>query len=147
MQKGVDYIGVTCGCLCLSQDGKILLQKRGRKVRDEQGKWDIGGGSVDFGERPEEAIVREMKEELGIKLKDLKFLGVETMFRTDHHGQRTHWISFEYSGIVTNPQGLKIEEDGKIEEFAWFTKDNLPEPLHPIIPIIMKSAEKAGLFN
>lgn len=42
------------------ESGKLLL------VRDRQGFWAGVGGWIDIGETPEEAIVREMREELGV---------------------------------------------------------------------------------
>jgi ADP-ribose pyrophosphatase YjhB (NUDIX family) len=141
MQKGVDYIGVTCGCLCRHPDGRILLQKRGPKNCDEVGTWDVGGGAVEFGEHPEDAMKREMKEELGIELKDVEFLGVNTLLRDNNDGKKTHWICFSYTGIVTNPNDIVILEDGTVDDFGWFDIKTLPNPLHTIVPMVLKMKE------
>lgn len=49
----------------VDRDGRVLLQQRpaGRQMA---GLWEFPGGKVDPGERPEEALIRELKEELGI---------------------------------------------------------------------------------
>jgi 8-oxo-dGTP diphosphatase len=49
------------------EDGRILLQQRpGGKAM--AGLWEFPGGKVEEGERPEAALVRELREELGIRL-------------------------------------------------------------------------------
>ena len=49
----------------VDRDGRVLLQQRavGRQMA---GLWEFPGGKVDRGELPEEALIRELKEELGI---------------------------------------------------------------------------------
>jgi isopentenyldiphosphate isomerase len=52
----------------LNEKGEILLQKRSMNKDLQPGKWDTSvGGHVDFGEKIEEALMREAYEELGIK--------------------------------------------------------------------------------
>ncbi len=48
------------GCL-FNNGGKVLLQKRG-----DFGKWGFPGGAIELGEKPEEAAIREFKEETGL---------------------------------------------------------------------------------
>jgi 8-oxo-dGTP diphosphatase len=49
----------------VDREGRVLLQKR-REGRHMAGLWEFPGGKVEPGERPESALVRELKEELGI---------------------------------------------------------------------------------
>ncbi len=49
------------------EEDKILIIKRGN-YKDDGGKWDIVGGSVDFGEDSKKSITRECFEETGIKI-------------------------------------------------------------------------------
>jgi isopentenyl-diphosphate delta-isomerase type 1 len=48
--------------------GELLLQKRSMNKDIQPGKWDTSvGGHIDFGEKPEDALIREAHEELGIE--------------------------------------------------------------------------------
>ena len=50
LKRGIDYIGVTVVFYCHDGAGRLLLHKRSVACRDEQGRWDVGGGSMEFGE-------------------------------------------------------------------------------------------------
>jgi len=66
-------IGRGAGIILIANNGMILLQYRGKDNRWNQDSWSEFGGQIEEGETPEEAIKRELKEELGIELTDLKF--------------------------------------------------------------------------
>ena len=55
------------------KEGRVLLQHRDEKAPINPNRWGIFGGQIEGDETPEETVVREAKEELGIELKDLKF--------------------------------------------------------------------------
>lgn len=66
MEKNPTMLFVVAAALT-NQAGEILLQKRpdGRQMA---GLWEFPGGKVDVGESPESALIRELKEELGIEV-------------------------------------------------------------------------------
>jgi len=90
MKKGIDYIGVGAGAMIFNSGGKVFLAQRGPKARNESGKWDFPGGSLEFGEKAEDAIQREIKEEFGINIEVLQLLDV-----IDHiiPEENQHWVS------------------------------------------------------
>jgi 8-oxo-dGTP diphosphatase len=72
------------GCVLTDEDDRVLLLHRNTS---ELTQWELPGGKVEPGESPEVAAVREVYEELGVRVETLKFLG-ETSFRqseTDWH--------------------------------------------------------------
>src|SRR3989344_5946201 len=91
--KGKHYIGVGVGAVILNREGKFLLIKRGPKSQNEIGLWGFPGGAMEFGETPAETIKREVKEELGIKIKPLKMLPP-----VNHRipEEKQHWVAAPY---------------------------------------------------
>lgn len=128
IKRGIDHIGVTVNFFIHDGTGKIILQKRSKNCRDEQGRWDIGGGAVEFGEELEEAVAREVQEELSAKPKKVEFLQVYDAHR-DNGGTQTHWVAINFA-VLVNPKDIRIGEPHKIDEIGWFGKDTLPSPLH-----------------
>ena len=65
-----------CGLILENNEGKILLQLRDDKPNlPYPGCWGTFGGQIEEGETPEEAIGREIKEELNYELRDFEFFG------------------------------------------------------------------------
>ncbi len=56
------------------QDDKILIQKRSEDALVFPGEYCIPGGGVNFGESPDEAVIREIEEEIGLKIKYFNFM-------------------------------------------------------------------------
>ncbi|GAC1370740.1 MAG: hypothetical protein NVSMB39_3930 [Candidatus Saccharimonadales bacterium] len=129
MLRGVDHIGVSASFIVHDGQGNILLQKRGEQSRDERGKWDVGGGAIEFGESVDEAVRREIKEELLAEPLEIKFLTAYDAHRPLDDGTPTHWIAIMHT-VQVDPAAVGIGEPHKIAEIGWFTSKNLPAPLH-----------------
>jgi len=117
MKKGVDYIGVGVGAAIFDKDGKLFIAKRGKKSRNEKGKWEIPGGSVEFGETLENAIKREIKEELDVEIEILELLGICDHIIPD---EKQHWVSPTYICKIVKGKP-KILEPDKCSDIGWFT--------------------------
>ena len=128
LRRGIDHIGVSASFVVHDGKGRVLLQKRGAGARDENGRWDVGGGAIEFGESIDETVRREIKEELCTEPINIQFLTVYDAFR-EHGKDNTHWIAIMHA-VEVNPKHVKIGEPHKIDELGWFTSDNLPSPLH-----------------
>lgn len=121
MKKGVDYIGVGVGAAIFNNEGKVLLTLRGAKAKNERGKWEIPGGGVEFNETFEQAITREMKEELGIDIAVKELLDVCSHIIPD---EKQHWVSPTY--ICTITKGLpRIVEPEKCADLQWFSIEEM----------------------
>ena len=82
----------------IMEDNKIILVKKNGGPYD--GKFDLPGGSIEFGETPLEALKRELKEELGINLKDCKLIDADSVkFKWEYKGELLDW---HHIGIFYN---------------------------------------------
>lgn len=128
LRRGIDHIGVTVVFIIHDGKGNILLHKRGPNARDENGKWDIGGGAIEFGESINDAVEREIKEEFCVEPLDVTFTHAFDAHR-EHHGVSTHWIALVHA-VKVDPEKVRAGEPDKIDEIGWFTSTTLPSPLH-----------------
>lgn len=145
LRRGIDHIGVSAVSVIHDGQGNILLMKRGKKARDEQGRWDICGGAIEFGESIDEAINREVQEELCTKPLGVKFLTAYDAHRK-HNGSKTHWVALVHA-VQVNPSEVKIGEPHKIEEIGWFDSKSLPTPLHSQFQKTFTAAFDAGIIS
>jgi ADP-ribose pyrophosphatase YjhB (NUDIX family) len=144
LKRGIDYIGVNCIFYCHDGHGNLLMHRRSKNCRDEQGVWDCGGGSMEFGETPEQAVRREVFEEYGVEPISLKFATARNVLR-DNRGVPTHWIALLFV-VEVDPSQVKIGEPEKMEQLSWFSFDQLPERLHSQIPAHFKAIRDAGVL-
>ncbi len=125
MKKGVDYIGVGVGAVIFNSDNKVFLARRGRKARNESGKWEFPGGAVEFGETLEHAVLREVKEEYGFEIEIDELLDVVNHLIPE---EKQHWVSPTF--LCRLKSGTpSILEPHKCDEIAWFELDEIPEKL------------------
>ncbi|MBI2622015.1 NUDIX domain-containing protein [Candidatus Microgenomates bacterium] len=117
MKKGVDFVGVRIGAVIINKQGKIFLSLRGRKARNDVGKWECPGGALEFGDRMEETIIREIKEEFGFDIEV-----IEQMDAVDHliPAEKQHWVAIAYLCKIKKGKP-KILEPHKCAKIGWFT--------------------------
>jgi 8-oxo-dGTP diphosphatase len=143
MKKGIDFIGVGTGAIIFNEEGKVFLARRGPKARNESGKWDFPGGSVEFGEPCEEAIKREIKEEYDFDIEVLELLEVVNHIIPE---EKQHWVSpsFIAKKISGTPKNLEPE---KCTEIKWadLSEINPDELTMPSRSNFLKFREKYGL--
>ena len=144
VERGVDCIGIACIFLCHDGNKRVLLHKRSANCRDEQGRWDCGGGALEFGEEFEEAVRREVFEEYCAKAREITHLATHNILR-EHNGAPTHWVALTFA-VHVDPAQVKIGEPHKMDDIGWFTLDALPSPLHSKIQKDFDCVKAAGIL-
>ncbi len=106
----------------IRREGKVLLELR--KGSHGGGSWAFPGGHLEFGETPEQTAVRELQEECGVHVKNLK----TTTFTNDIFTvEQKHYITL-YVVCDYFSGEAKILEPEKCERWEWFSWGKLPEP-------------------
>jgi 8-oxo-dGTP diphosphatase len=121
------------------KDGKFLLGKR----VGSHGKntWSVPGGHLEYGEDFEECAEREVLEETGVKIKNVKFYTtVNNVFTSENKHSITIFMLSDW--VSGEPRAL---EPDKFVDVGWFSFKNLPEPL--FLPIIQLKKAKPELFK
>ncbi|NCN06667.1 MAG: NUDIX domain-containing protein [Candidatus Pacebacteria bacterium] len=123
---GVDYIAITFTFFCHDDAGRFVMAKRGKNARDEHGRWDLGGGKLEFGEDPIASLKREIKEEYCTDVLEYEFLGYRSVLR-EQKGKQTHWVSLDYNVRVDPVQVANGEPHklcGGVVYFGYFAEAN-----------------------
>jgi len=136
MKKGFDYTGIAVVYFCHDGQGRFLMQKRSQNCRDEQGRYDIGGGGVEFGIPIEQNLRKEIQEEYGTDILEAEFLGFRDVHR-EVNGEKTHWVALDFK-VLVDPTKAKNGEPHKFDEVSWFTLSTLPNPVHSQLPTFLK---------
>lgn len=136
MEKGLECIGVGVIFFCHDGTGKFLMGLRSTKARDEQDKWDIGGGAIEWGDDVIETLKREVKEEYCCDVLEYEFLGYRDVKRTVN-GKPSHWIALDYK-VRIDPTQVKNGEPHKFNDVQWFTLATIPENAHSQFPAFLE---------
>lgn len=106
-----DRFTVSAAAVVTNSSGQVLLLDH--RIRPSSG-WGLPGGFIEHGEQPEEGVRREIREETGLELREVKLLRIraagthiEILFRADSDG---------------TPE-IRSRE---IKDFRWFARASLP---------------------
>ncbi len=118
-------------CALIDADGRVLLAERpaGRAMA---GLWEFPGGKIEAGERPEQTLIRELKEELGITVEEpcLAPLTFASHGYPDFHLLMALYVCRRWEGTATPQEGQRL---------AWVRSSRLrdyqmPPADVPLIP-------------
>ena len=111
----------TVSCWIMNKKGEILLQKRTPNKRRNPNKWAKTGGQVDSGESAEEAIIREVKEELGIDISKKQIQFIDIYIKDDKNRR----FSYNFIFIVDYKiEDYTLQED-EVSEVKYFTIEEI----------------------
>ena len=91
-------------------------------LKNKHGYWDLPGGHMEFGETPEECLLREIKEEIGTKAKVLKLFTIQTVIlEYPGNSKISHYVSLIFEcKLFSNVSNNFYFNDDEIENFSWF---------------------------
>jgi 8-oxo-dGTP diphosphatase len=106
----------------LHEDRVALV--RSSNPRHDPPLWWLPGGGIDFGEAPEDTLVREFFEETGLVVRPLALLGVTSDVRHRDNGDRIHTVRILFTVELAGGE-LKHEVHGTTDHAAWFELSEL----------------------
>jgi 8-oxo-dGTP diphosphatase len=101
---------LVAACALIDADGRVLIARRppGKAMA---GLWEFPGGKVEAGERPELSLIRELKEELGIDVKEecLAPLTFASHLYPDFHLLMPLYVCRRWDGIVQAREAQRLK--------------------------------------
>jgi 8-oxo-dGTP diphosphatase len=121
---------LVAACALIDTDGRVLIAQR-PPGKSMAGLWEFPGGKVDPGERPEDALIRELKEELGIVVNEACLAPLTFASHTyeDFHLMMPLYVCRRWEGFVSAREGQTL---------TWVRPNRLKEyPMPPAdVPLI-----------
>lgn len=119
--------------------GEVLLGRPTQSVLDRNGQamsrlgqvWGTPGGKLELGESFEACAQREVAEETGLSIKNIRFCGATNTV----YDPQTHWINIFVCADIEAGEIQNLEPD-KCVEWRWFAWEQLPDNLFPPIKIL-----------
>jgi 8-oxo-dGTP diphosphatase len=127
-------IVLVAACALVDSDGRILLAQR-PEGKSLAGLWEFPGGKVEAGETPEETLIRELDEELGIRTKVACLAPLTFASHTyeDFHLLMPLYVCRRYEGVATGREGQAIKwvRPRALRDYP------MPPADEPLIPFLM----------
>jgi len=115
---------LVAACALVDADGRVLIAQR-PPGKTMAGLWEFPGGKVEAGERPEDSLIRELREELGIVVREacLAPLTFASHAYPDFHLLMPLYVCRRWEGTVVAQEGQRL---------AWVRPNRLREyPMPP----------------
>jgi putative (di)nucleoside polyphosphate hydrolase len=134
------------GIMLFNADGKVFV---GNRLDQTVESWQMPQGGIDKDETPKEAVLRELKEEIGTKKADIiaemddwvtydlpaHLVGIA--FHGKYRGQRQKWFALRFTGKESDID--LTAHDPEFSSYRWVSLEELPDLIVPFKREIYKS--------
>lgn len=113
--------------ILFDKDNRVLIDNRKEEILDvANGKWEVPGGKIEFGESPEEAVKREILEETGYSVKVNEIIPYSNVSMWEYSDYKQHTVLFFYICELENEEHIEIQ-DNRINTYKWITEHELTD--------------------
>src|SRR5512142_2673335 len=116
--SGQQYPEPTVGALIFNAEDKLFLMSSHKW----KGKWVVPGGHIELGERMEDALRREVKEETNLDIRDIEFICFQEFVYDERFWRQCHFIFFDY---VCKTDSTEVKLNDEAQEYLWVTLDEV----------------------
>ena len=111
------YPEATVGALVANSEGEVLIVRSNKWGN----KYTVPGGHIELGERAEDAIKREVKEETGLEIHSVKLLLVQQAIYPADYYKHEHFVFMDYLCRSLNSE---VKLDGReLQQYVWIKPD------------------------
>lgn len=128
-------------CVLIVKNSEFLMGKR--KGSHGEGTWAPPGGHLEFGESIEDCARREVMEETGLNIKNIRkvtFTNDILLEENKHYVTCTVLAEYDSGELV-------IKEPHKCERWEWFSVSDFPEPMFIPVQNLLKEIDITTLLN
>lgn len=111
-----EKIGVSQKAVLFDDEGKILAIRRSKTAPSRPLHWDLPGGDIEVGKSLEVDIAREIREETGLEVRELKVIDAAGKF----DAQEEFWVTICY---IARPESKKVELSFEHDDYKWVTPE------------------------
>jgi len=133
--------------LIFIRNNKVLLLKRSKSQKIWPGHWHCVTGSIEKGETPSEAIIREAKEEIGLEIKSPELVSVVSSSDKDFFDDQKTFYGLEMYFLSSSDQNPVNLEPHKHDSMDWFEITNLPNPMIPVVKFGIECFMKKKIYS
>jgi 8-oxo-dGTP diphosphatase len=141
MERHFPQIGI--GIIIENSEGRILLGKR--KGSHGKGYYALPGGKPEYGEDLVPCAIREAKEETGLDIDIIRLVSITNDYMPEYN---KHFVTLGFLARTkgSNQQPQLLEPD-KCEGWDWYMPDNLPKPMFPYTPKLLKNFRDNTIYS
>lgn len=114
----MNYPEATVGAVILNPDNKLLICRSTKW----NGKYVIPGGHIELGEKMEDALIREVKEETALEIYDIQLLSLKESIYGKNFGDKRHFIFIDY---LCRTDSSQVKLNDEFDSYQWISLTEL----------------------